>query len=291
MGGDWSSLDSSFIAQVLDVPTDAMQLELSDELRDMTNQIVSSNAVSETDTVGAVTDWSKVFKSREGSVVVRAGLGLAKTNTTNDSIGFTITTDTNVTETVLGEPLVMVAQDTTNPVKTFSTSNTNAVYTLGNVVDVDGVGEVKGNLTVRGRIGWNGRSTLDLNNKMGFVLNDADSVLTLSSMTIKNGHATNHTQSSVAYVNNGRLYVDNVIFKDNVSEAAQYWQCTAMSVSWSAWLTAVLKTTRQIREELYFCLRWMPMPMLSATANLLAIKLRIPTEQVVQFRLNAEVLT
>ncbi len=204
------SLDDDFIVQILDVPTDAIQLALSDELAAMVNQVVSSETFSETDTVQANTDWSKVFKQTTGTRSTVTGLGLATTHTTNDSIGFSTRQEVTSSETVLGDTLVMVARDTTNPVKTFSTTNPSAVYVLGGEYDVDGVGEVKGQLTVKGAISGNKRSTLDMNQRKGFKLNSSNVVLNLSSMTLKNTRG-----SSAVEVNAGVVNVDNVIFENN----------------------------------------------------------------------------
>ena len=216
MGGTWNTLDESFIAQVLDVPTDAIQLVLGEDLENMTNQILSSGTFSETDTVEANTDWSKIFKSREGTRVTKFGLGLATTHTTNDSIGFSTRTTETSSETILGDTLAMVAADTTNPVKTFTTTNPNTVYVLGNLYDVPAVGNVKGNLTVRGAVSGNQRSAIDLNNKGGFRLQNTSATLTLKDVTIKNANYADYG----AVENSGILNIDNVHFINNTGPFA-----------------------------------------------------------------------
>ncbi len=206
------TFDSNFVVQILDVKTSDIQLVLSDELAAMVNQIVSTETFSETDSIAANTAWSKVYKATTGTRNTVIGLGLATTHTTNDSIGFSTRTEVSSSETILGDTLALVAHDTTNPVKTFSTTNPNAVYVLGGVYDVDGVGEVKGQLTVKGAISGNKRSTLDMNHKKGFELGSSNVVLNLSSMTIKNAQNAPVVDSRA-----GKVNVNNVIFEDNNS--------------------------------------------------------------------------
>ena len=204
------TFDDNFIVQILDVKSSSIQLALSDELAAMVNQIISTETFSETDSIAANTAWNKVYKATTGTRTTVMGLGLATTHTTNDSIGFSTRTEVSSSETVLGDTLALVAADTTNPVKNFTTTNPSAVYVLGSVYDVPGVGEVKGTLNVKGAISGNNRSTLNMNNKTGFYLNSNSAVLNLSSMTLINTRG-----SSAVNVTNGKVNVNNVIFENN----------------------------------------------------------------------------
>ena len=235
IAGDWASFvagaDETTLIQVIQTQNDNLQLALGTNLSNILSgyntNTISTNTVITTDTVGvqADNDWSDQFGTNTTDTLYTTyttkTLGLATSNTLNDSLGVTVVSNTTSSETITftaeGEPIVLVARDTTNPVKTFTTDDPNAVYTLGYVdPTVTGIGPVSGTLTVSGAVNGDERSTLDLNGKKGFEVTSSSSTLNLSSMTITNAYKNGSTAYGAAvYQTNGTLNVDNVIFASN----------------------------------------------------------------------------
>ena len=182
-GVDWASASDTFVIQVISNTNTGSSLKLaltpalSNTLATYSTNVVtiSSTATSEPLVMQADNVWTDQFETSTTTTYTTntfsREIGLVTTRTTNDSIGVTVTSSSVSSEVIstepAGEPLVLVARDATNSVKTFTTDDPNAVYTLGYVDStVTGVGPVSGTLVVSGA----GNSTLNLNGKKGFLV-------------------------------------------------------------------------------------------------------------------------
>ena len=168
------------------------------------------------DAIKANTIWTDIYNRNDINRTTYGTLGLATTDTEYDSIGVVVSrTEDEIVKTPLGDTLVLVASDTTNEIKTFTTNDAAATYVLGSSHTVAGVGEVAGSLTVSGTTSGNNRSTLDLNNKAGF------EVLNTSSLRLENVDVINANSANVGAVNNaGTLNVVNSSFYNNTNNVA-----------------------------------------------------------------------
>ncbi|MBO7555787.1 MAG: hypothetical protein J6T72_00095, partial [Alphaproteobacteria bacterium] len=229
---DWANINEDYTIQVIKNgdTTSTLQLglgeTLSDTLAGFNSNSFSSSTVTESNVVELQADnnWNDKFGTTITDTITSTytskTVGLTSTSTANDSIGVRITSNDVITKEYRfeydGDPLAMVAADTTYATKSFTTNDATKTYVLGANYEVAGIGAVKGELTVSGTIDGENRSTLDLNGKYGFELVDEGATLNLASMTIMNGRRTGNTYGGAVYQTSGTLNIENVVFASNV---------------------------------------------------------------------------
>ncbi|MBD5402686.1 hypothetical protein HDR58_07810, partial [bacterium] len=174
--------DLSYKIQILDTPTDSLQLALSDRVQSQlpTDEYKIGVSVEEfLDEIQKTTNWDDEYSIYEQESDVYGRLGLATTNTTNDSIGVTITrkeTGDIEYKGSQGDTLALWNGLDTEETKNFNFDAPENVYVVASKhPDVLGVGETKGSdVNVNGVISETGeRSTIDFNNRKGFEVKDS----------------------------------------------------------------------------------------------------------------------
>ena len=176
--GDYSDVSGAdFKVQILKTQgttsAAALQLALTDELKAELEKgyVVSKEEDVHVDEVTADTKWSDEFK-KVGTIITKTDkLGLATTDTLNDSIGVISeeTTEEPVDEK-LGDTLAMVNQAELSD-KNFTADKADEVYKAE-----DDLGTTYGNVTINGMASGDKKSTVDLDGHNGFVIGDGASV-------------------------------------------------------------------------------------------------------------------
>lgn len=173
-----------------------LQLALSDDLKE--KFVISQTENTHTDEVTASTKWSDEFK-KTGTITTTSGqYGLATTDTLNDSIAATLTTDTEQVDEKVGDTLAMVNQAELAD-KTFSAAKADDVYKAE-----DDLGETSGNVTIKGVASGENKSTVDLDGHNGFVIGDGASV-TLTDVKLTDGAG----KAGVEVAEGGKLTMQN----------------------------------------------------------------------------------
>lgn len=207
-----TSLSSSepFVLQVLLSPTDNLQLALSDAQSGREYYMGEIGPSTEYDTVKAVTKWADVYYQHNYSAAsLYAITNLATTNTTNDSIGITVIREGGTVENIpLGDTLVLVNQSNL-PERTFTTDDASAQYNLTNDLGASS----QGKLTVSGAKENGNISTLNLNNKQGFVLSNSTE-LTFKDVKVTGSDTLVDVANTNAVVNVNGAEIDGNIDAD-----------------------------------------------------------------------------
>ena len=193
--GSISNPTADYKIQILNLTntSSSLQLALSEALSStlspeyVLSRTTGVNGDLMKDEILANTSWDKVYKQHQEThdVVTYGKLGLATTTTTNDSIGMNVSRDnvlenSQTTSTKLGDTLKLVNQDTTNATKNFTTTDATASYEV-----TEDLGTTQGTLNIVGKTDENGnKSTIDLNGKSGFVLDDSSTALNLSNVKL-----------------------------------------------------------------------------------------------------------
>ena len=203
-------ISDSSTFQILDTNgTDTLQLALNDAISSQ-DFVLGRISRDEQDTVQAVTSYTDIYKTYERGGDVHGSLALGQTSTENDSIvvskGETVW-DENRTETgTLGDTLVLWNQLETEQDKEFNFDKAETYTATADVGNSNGT-----NLTINGvSQSETAKSTINLDNHGGFVLDDA------SNLTVNNTKLTgNETLISVsnadANINLNDAYIDGNI--------------------------------------------------------------------------------
>ncbi len=175
--------EESFKVQVLKTQGTAtaadLQLALDDDLQKIT---IDEKTETVDDKVTANTKWSDEFNRNQTTTKKEGQLGLATTNTLNDSIGIDISTTTEKTKTKLGDTLALVNQAQLAD-KNFTAAKATDKYTA-----TDDLGKTYGNLTIKGVADGAQKSTIDLDGHDGFeVVSGASVTLTDAALTDSKG--------------------------------------------------------------------------------------------------------
>ncbi|MBQ7633411.1 MAG: autotransporter domain-containing protein [Alphaproteobacteria bacterium] len=176
--------DENFKVQILKTQgtTDAanLQLALSDDAKAELGDefILEHRKTGEEDSVTTDTKWSRKLYRYTQEYTKYGQLGLATTDTLNDSIGMnTRETDVDSKES-LGDTLKLVNQAELDN-KNFIADTADEVYTLE-----DDLGKTYGNLTIKGVADGEQKSTIDLNGHGNFDVPE-DTSLTLVDVVLK----------------------------------------------------------------------------------------------------------
>lgn len=224
MVGTFDNVTGDFKVQILKTPQDTLQLKLSDNviskfganeeqyLGERTTPISYRN-----DEVTAYTNWDDIFNRYQVEGITEklyGKLGLAKTDTTNDSIGFQITrieTDDDHEETLIGpvdDTFVLMAESD-HPNRTFYTTDSEKVHTVD--TEKTEINTSAGTFTIQGAQDGENISTIDLNGNEGLVIDDV-TTLNINSTKITNGSTNLITVNNQnARINLNGAYIDGNI--------------------------------------------------------------------------------
>ncbi len=202
------SEDCSIILQIIKSSSSSgPQLSLNSSL--MAKELLKETIVFEADTINAVTNWDTIYQKLEQIVRQYRQLGLATTNTANDSIEYKVFNEIlDNGYSIQGDTLKLWNQLDTTDAKTFKFADASNTYTL-----TDNLGATKGNSTVSGVANGNNKSTLNMNGKTGFEV-ASGKTLTLNNVNITNavnseGSVVNNASGGVANINNINLNSTN----------------------------------------------------------------------------------
>ena len=230
LSGSFESItDKTFKVQILHSQNNNIQLNLSDTIKSQlpdTNYEIGRTTAIIKDDVQQDTKWTDIYKQYTQDTVAYGKLGLATTNTTNDSIG--IAYDHSVTE----DKVFVKNLDTLAHVNQATLDNKNFIFDSSD--DVYKVTEDLGE-TAQGKLNINGvlskaettdpntnevtvtqnTSTIDFDNKSGFELNNA-TVLNINNTTLTNAKGTN---GAVISANNqgAEINLNNTSLVKNIS--------------------------------------------------------------------------
>ena len=141
------------------------------------------------DTIAANTNWDTTYYSK---LMNQPTIGtITRNNSTTATKKLKISVANNgsasiTSTTPLGDTLALVTTATNNASRIFSTTDATAEYLLS--TNLGAVNAVYKNLSINGTVSGNNRSTLNLGNYNGFVLDSSDDNLSLSSMKVSGGN-------------------------------------------------------------------------------------------------------
>ena len=191
-------IDKELVVQILKTPDDNLQLK--NGLNELSGEyILSDTTRTYADNITPHILWTDDFATYEEETVITGELGLATSETTNDSIGITVK-GIDVTTTPIDSIDTLQAINTfiSDEAKTFTAASKNSTYTSR--ADAK---ETVGSLSVNGKGG-----TLDFSGYNGFEMSDGTEV------TLKDLRAINAAR--LAYIEEGAvLNLEDVILSGN----------------------------------------------------------------------------
>ena len=201
--------------QILDAPSDAIQLAISKQLeQDLNNTeyLIKTTHVIANPDIKAINNWDDKYFAKDSIVNYYGKLGLTTTNTTNDSIGITNVTFRESEDSVsMGDTLALVNQFKTDEERQFNFDAASNEYDVS-----DNIGKTaEGSLSVNGVQSGNGerKSTIDFNNYSGFETGSGVE-LNISNTELKNaqseqGSVINSTDKDAQITLTNTNLVDN----------------------------------------------------------------------------------
>ena len=217
---DIENIDENYKIQILDIPeTSDLQLALTTELAEQlaqTEYLVKTEYKTANAEIQAVNKWTDTYSQTDYTIDYYGTLGLATTETTNDSIGINITrTDTSQEPGAsMGDTLALVNQLETTENREFNFDASSNIYEVK-----DNLGETTGGtLTINGVSSSDGgeKSTVDLDGHSGFELVN-DTELNLNDVNFTG----NETLISVSNENSGINIKDSYI-DGNIAGTTNY---------------------------------------------------------------------
>ena len=179
----------TYLYQVLN--GSGVTLALTDAIKTEWNTDTTTSSPKVRDPIAATTAWTDKIYNRWTDTRVQGSLDVSG----NNLVYSVINTQTAQSE-VAGDTLALVTTATNNASRIFSTTDATAEYLLS--TNLGAVNAVYKNLSINGTVSGNNRSTLNLGNYNGFVLDSSDDNLSLSSMKVSGG-----TDYSVNLANSG----------------------------------------------------------------------------------------
>ena len=197
--GSPTEIDKDFKVQILKTQNSDLQLAKSAQSFWDTEYLIDTiGGTTVNDDIEADTSWDKVYYSHiTADEFVYGKLQLDTTDTENDSISIAESSRSGGgTEDVsMGDTLMLVNQDESNEVKTFTAPADGAEYSAN-----ANMGATKGTLSINGVAGG-AEETVDLGNHQGFEVGDGAVALNFNNVTI-NG------ENDIATVTNGNASIN-----------------------------------------------------------------------------------
>ena len=226
LGGSFDNItDENFKIQILKTQDDNLQLALSDEVKaqiqDGVERLLNTTTTHATDELKLHTNWDDIYASHTTVDKLYGTMGLATTDTTNDSIGISNTrTESTTTDTPLGDTLAIVNQANLDG-RTFDFDSAGDVYTVTADLGTTGTGK----FTINGVSADDGsKSTMDFDGHSGMNITKASDVVIKDVEITKAGMISNN--GSVMYLNNenAKVSLENVHIHDvnNTSNSSLY---------------------------------------------------------------------
>lgn len=196
--------DKEFIVQLIDSDSNAIQLALNSEI---SGQNIELGTVSKTvyDTITPTVKWNDVFNYYSQKGINYGNIGLATTETANDSLALTVTNTVWEDKTYqgsMGDTLALVNQLETKEDRNFNFETSEDVYEVSSDLGATS----KGTLNINGVSSETGRSTLNANSLALFVL-DNETKLNLNNVKITNANnvVSGTNKDAVVNINNSEI--------------------------------------------------------------------------------------
>ena len=196
--------DKEFIVQLIDSDSNAIQLALNSEI---SGQNIELGTVSKTvyDTITPTVKWNDVFNYYSQKGINYGNIGLATTETANDSLALTVTNTVWEDKTYqgsMGDTLALINQLETKEDRNFNFETSEDVYEVSSDLGATS----KGTLNINGVSSETGRSTLNANSLALFVL-DNETMLNLNNVKITNANnvVSGTNKDAVVNINNSEI--------------------------------------------------------------------------------------
>ena len=201
--------DKEFIVQLIDSDSNAIQLALNSEI---SGQNIELGTVSKTvyDTITPTVKWNDVFNYYSQKGINYGNIGLATTETANDSLALTVTNTVWEDKTYqgsMGDTLALVNQLETKEDRNFNFDTSNDVYEVTSDLGTTS----SGTININGVLapvpeGNSQRSTINGNNHSLFKLDNATTLnLNNVKVTGANNVVTGTNKNAVVNINNSEI--------------------------------------------------------------------------------------
>ena len=188
ISGSVENPSEEYKIQILDTPTSDLQLALSEKLQGELDDeyLIGSRTDVTYDIVKEVTNWKDNYNKYSQLVETFGKLGLATTDTTNDSIGITVSRveEGEIQTGSMGDTLRVVNNSDDEANKTFEFDTAQDEYTVS-----ENLGQTSGTVNVAGVTDGEKSSTIDMNGHSGFELVQG-SGLNITNTEVKNADAS-----------------------------------------------------------------------------------------------------
>ncbi len=188
ISGSVENPSEEYKIQILDTPTSDLQLALSEKLQGELDDeyLIGSRTDVTYDIVKEVTNWKDNYNKYSQLVETFGKLGLATTDTTNDSIGITVSRveEGEIQTGSMGDTLRVVNNSDDEANKTFEFDTAQDEYTVS-----ENLGQTSGTVNVAGVTDGEISSTIDMNEHSGFELVQG-SGLNITNTEVKNANAS-----------------------------------------------------------------------------------------------------
>ena len=188
ISGSVENPSEEYKIQILDTPTSDLQLALSEKLQGELDDeyLIGSRTDVTYDIVKEVTNWKDNYNKYSQLVETFGKLGLATTDTTNDSIGITVSRveEGEIQTGSMGDTLRVVNNSDDEANKTFEFDTAQDEYTVS-----ENLGQTSGTVNVAGVTDGENSSTIDMNGHSGFELVQG-SGLNITNTEVKNANAS-----------------------------------------------------------------------------------------------------
>ena len=188
ISGSVENPSEEYKIQILDTPTSDLQLALSEKLQGELDDeyLIGSRTDVTYDIVKEVTNWKDNYNKYSQLVETFGKLGLATTDTTNDSIGITVSRveEGEIQTGSMGDTLRVVNNSDDEANKTFEFDTAQDEYTVS-----ENLGQTSGTVNVAGVTDGEKSSTIDMNGHSGFELVQG-SGLNITNTEVKNANAS-----------------------------------------------------------------------------------------------------
>lgn len=220
--GDFLESDIGTKIKILNSNSNSLQLGLSSTLANTLSAAKVSFGTEEIsrtdDTILATTNWE--YDKYKTTIIEEDKYGqweLSKTSTENDSLEFKGTEIEKTRYETMGDTLMLVNQDTTNPTKNFNATNDGDVYNV-----TANLGTTNGTVNING-IADGSTETINLNGKTGFELSTAASELNFKDVTVEDNTKTPATTTIATVSNaNAKIGLDNTVLNGNIDSNVSY---------------------------------------------------------------------
>lgn len=204
-----STPDKEFIVQLIDSNNDSIQLALDAEI---SGENIALGTVSKTiyDTVTPTVKWNDVFNYYSQKGTNYGNIGLATTDTTNDSLALTVTDtvwEDKTYQGVMGDTLALINQLDTKEDRNFNFDSSNDVYEVTSDLGTTSAGTIY----INGVLApvpseSNERSIINGNNHSLFKLDNATTLnLNNVKVTGANNVVTGTNKDAVVNINNSEI--------------------------------------------------------------------------------------